>query len=104
MAVDPELEGLPWCVDTRNWHNELARQLNRQLRGVVGVEWRGYAVGGRTISMALLNVNPLSVVHPNHYTEWGTRESRVCCCVHPTSSTFTDYYIEPLRKLQQSLN
>ena len=104
LAVHPDLEELPWCIDTGNWHNEMAKQVNRQLRGVVGVKWRRYVVDGTAINMSLLDVNPLSVVQPNQYTEWETRESRVRCCVHPTASAFADFYVEPLMRLLQSLN
>ena len=94
-----ETRGLPWCVDAWNWHNRLALQLNRQLRNVIGTKWNSFLRGGRTVKMAVLDSNPLTVLHPKHYCEWETKDSCVRSCVHPNADTFASYYLEPVKNL-----
>ena len=94
-----ETRGLPWCVDAWNWHNRLALQLNRQLRNVIGTKWNSFFRGGRTVKMAVLDSNPLTVLHPKHYCEWETKNSCVRSCVHPNADTFASYYLEPVKNL-----
>lgn len=102
-AFYEETRGLPWCVDSRNWHNHLARQVNRQLRNIIGTKWRSYYRDGRSVNMAVLDSNPLGIMHPRHFTEWETKDSLVRCCVHPNADTFANYYLEPVRNLLSSL-
>ena len=101
-AFYDETSGLPWSVDHRNWHNLLAKQVNRMLTSIIGTEWRIHFRAGCKVSMAVLDSDPLEVAHPKHYTEWGTRFGRVQPCIHPNSATFSSYIIEPLKTLLES--
>ena len=59
--------------------------------------------GWERSNLAVLDVDPLDVVHPMHYTEWETKDGQARCCVHPNAATFSKYYLEPLKKLLESL-
>ena len=81
----------------------MALKLYQCLKNTIGVSWRRFFRDGSAVNLVVLDVDPLDVVHPMHYTEWETKDGQARCCVQPNAATFSKYYLEPLKKLLESL-